>query len=96
MLYSSCIQPFWTNICLQVEDDWGGDEIITTEVSHTDFVTLEGEQKSPYRGEEHLRPQEVQERVVLMIFIFQNACGAFLKRRMLCGCSPKPLQESEF
>lgn len=68
---SSCIHPFWTKVYLQVGEDWRENEIITTEVRHTDFVTMEGEQKSPCLGKEHLRPQEVEERVVLTTLFFR-------------------------
>ena len=63
-------------------------------------MTLEGWYKSLYLSlylrKEHVRPQKVQERGVLMISVFQNARGALLRRQMLWCSPPKPLQESEF
>lgn len=46
MFCFSCIQPFWTRVYLQVGEDWGGNEIITTEVRHTNFVMWR-ESKNP-------------------------------------------------
>ena len=65
---STCIQPFWTKVCLQVGEGGGKSEIIATEMRHTDFTTLEEEQKPLNLGKEQLRPQEVQESCINNLF----------------------------